>query len=302
MKFSASPHLRKLEARIKYSTTSHIWTPNHQGYPTIVDIAESGFHGVGTGDYAKCWYCGGNIRYWKVNDDPWFLHAKHYPTCDFLLQKKGVAYVQNIVSKYPNIKRRITSKNVTFFFELMPLPKSQTFSHANAMLFNDSSESDSNEEIDTHQKACKKTIITDPIITYTKSMDLVMQLKAILGRIKNVNKSSISLENFDADIASHCIVDRMTSMQAERIYEVVNHEYGKKWLTPLRLLNYMVKISKNEHFCINAQQKCTEHKNENPLDLFQPNIVANYYNYRIAQKFHRHSNLQFILSNLNMPK
>ena len=47
----------------------------------------------------KCWYCGTtSFNRWRYWIDPWVEHAKRAPTCEFLLQKKGVEFARLITS------------------------------------------------------------------------------------------------------------------------------------------------------------------------------------------------------------
>ncbi|CAK8686346.1 unnamed protein product [Clavelina lepadiformis] len=68
-------------------------------------LADSGLYYLGDGDRVKCWYCGGGLQGWERNDDPWREHAKWYPSCEFLLQKKGPDFVTDIVNRFPNLQR-----------------------------------------------------------------------------------------------------------------------------------------------------------------------------------------------------
>jgi len=59
----------------------------------------------GVRDRVKCFYCNGGLQNWRQNDDPWHEHAKWYPSCEFLLQKKGPEFVHGVVARHPNINR-----------------------------------------------------------------------------------------------------------------------------------------------------------------------------------------------------
>lgn len=34
---------------------------------------------AGTGDRVLCFCCGGGVKSWQPEEDPWEEHAKHYP-------------------------------------------------------------------------------------------------------------------------------------------------------------------------------------------------------------------------------
>lgn len=58
------------------------------------ELAEAGFFYTGKGDLVTCFSCGGRLKGWEPNDDPWQEHAKHYDDCQFLLLTKGFGYVE----------------------------------------------------------------------------------------------------------------------------------------------------------------------------------------------------------------
>ncbi|XP_055949550.1 E3 ubiquitin-protein ligase XIAP-like isoform X2 [Argiope bruennichi] len=47
-------------------------------------LAECGLFYTGVGDAVTCFYCGGSLGNWELNDDPWVEHEKFYPDCGFL--------------------------------------------------------------------------------------------------------------------------------------------------------------------------------------------------------------------------
>ncbi|XP_054890693.1 E3 ubiquitin-protein ligase XIAP [Poeciliopsis prolifica] len=62
-------------------------------------LARAGFYSTGEEDKVLCFCCGGGLRGWQPDEDPWVEHAKEYPGCSFLLEEKGVAFVNNIQLK-----------------------------------------------------------------------------------------------------------------------------------------------------------------------------------------------------------
>ena len=42
----------------------------------------------------RCFSCGGGLRNWDDGDIPWIEHARWYPHCDFLRQRKGDLFIQ----------------------------------------------------------------------------------------------------------------------------------------------------------------------------------------------------------------
>ena len=60
---------------------------------------------MGESDRMRCWYCDGGLQDWKTEDNPWFEHAKWFPLCEFILQKKGVDFVCETTLRFQNLRR-----------------------------------------------------------------------------------------------------------------------------------------------------------------------------------------------------
>lgn len=69
------------------------------------DMVEAGLYYLGQRDRVKCWYCNGGLQNWHVDDNPWFEHAKWFPTCEYVLQNKGPEYVYQVTQRFPNLNR-----------------------------------------------------------------------------------------------------------------------------------------------------------------------------------------------------
>ena len=63
---------------------------------TKEEFADAGFFYTGRGDNVKCFYCDGGLRNWERNDDPWLEHARWFPKCGFLRNKKGKEYIDEV--------------------------------------------------------------------------------------------------------------------------------------------------------------------------------------------------------------
>ncbi|XP_076803172.1 E3 ubiquitin-protein ligase XIAP-like [Clavelina lepadiformis] len=100
-----NPHMRSEESRLQtFLDHSSSW-PAHRIRATPRQIANAGMYYLGVRDRVKCWYCNGGLQNWERDDDPWEEHAKWFPMCEFVLQRKGVDFVHNIVSRFPNLRR-----------------------------------------------------------------------------------------------------------------------------------------------------------------------------------------------------
>ncbi|XP_071112515.1 baculoviral IAP repeat-containing protein 7-like isoform X2 [Haliotis cracherodii] len=65
-------------------------------------IAEAGFFYTGFGDSVKCFSCGGALRNWQKDDDPWIEHARWFPRCPYVRQQKGNEFVDDIEANFRN--------------------------------------------------------------------------------------------------------------------------------------------------------------------------------------------------------
>ncbi|XP_063908731.1 death-associated inhibitor of apoptosis 1-like isoform X1 [Zophobas morio] len=84
------------------------WPKSSKQKPEI--LAEAGFYYRGVEDHTICFKCGGALRDWKDDDDPWEQHALWFPKCNFLLQSKGSKYVEDVQRK---LKSGVPCNNIT---------------------------------------------------------------------------------------------------------------------------------------------------------------------------------------------
>ena len=76
-----------------------------KGYVTPREMADAGFRYLDDSDRVICFYCGGGLKNWEPNDNPWFEHAKWFRLGEYVLKKQGVDYVKDITLKYPKLNR-----------------------------------------------------------------------------------------------------------------------------------------------------------------------------------------------------
>ncbi|RZC35564.1 BIR and/or zf-C3HC4 3 domain containing protein [Asbolus verrucosus] len=62
-------------------------------------LAEAGFYYKGVGDQTVCFHCGGGLKDWEDNDDPWEQHALWFPKCGYLITTKGEGFVDEVRNK-----------------------------------------------------------------------------------------------------------------------------------------------------------------------------------------------------------
>ena len=58
--------------------------PKERVNQTPQKLARAGFYYGRVGDGVICYSCGGGLRNWELNDDPWELHQYWYPHCPFV--------------------------------------------------------------------------------------------------------------------------------------------------------------------------------------------------------------------------
>lgn len=63
------------------------------------ELAEAGFFYTGVGDQTLCFYCGGGLKDWEENDDPWEQHALWFNKCSYVNLKKGQDFVAKVNSR-----------------------------------------------------------------------------------------------------------------------------------------------------------------------------------------------------------
>jgi len=104
-----NPHMRNVTARLQtFRERLHIW-PAHRIAATPEQMSQAGLYYLGERDRVKCWYCNRGLQNWEKVDNPWFEHDKWFPTCEYLLQKKGPEFTENISNRFINLDRPVTS-------------------------------------------------------------------------------------------------------------------------------------------------------------------------------------------------
>uniref|UniRef100_A0A3P9LT18 E3 ubiquitin-protein ligase XIAP n=1 Tax=Oryzias latipes TaxID=8090 RepID=A0A3P9LT18_ORYLA len=107
-------NLENLDARL--STFARVQHPiDHEV------LAKAGFYSKGEGDKVICFRCGGGLKDWDPEDNPWEEHAKYYPGCSFLLSEKGQEFVNTIQLQEPKYSQQVRHFIFVFIFFENPL-------------------------------------------------------------------------------------------------------------------------------------------------------------------------------------
>ncbi|GIY19883.1 hypothetical protein CDAR_244562 [Caerostris darwini] len=80
--------------------------PTYKDWPLIMlsprQLSECGLFYTDKKDIVTCFYCGGSLGNWELNDDPWVEHEKYFPDCGYL----------NLVKCHRNPKQHSTHHNL----------------------------------------------------------------------------------------------------------------------------------------------------------------------------------------------
>lgn len=66
-------------------------------------LSDAGFFYTQKSDRVICFSCGGGLRDWDEQDDPWEQHALWYSKCDYLRLVKGQEFVDAVKAKYAKL-------------------------------------------------------------------------------------------------------------------------------------------------------------------------------------------------------
>lgn len=72
----------------------------------LQQLSDAGFYYTGKGDRVSCFSCGGGLKDWEENDDPWEQHAMWYAACEYLKLMKGVEFIEKMARKREELCKR----------------------------------------------------------------------------------------------------------------------------------------------------------------------------------------------------
>lgn len=119
------------------------------------ELAEAGFFYTGKGDHTICFYCGGGLKNWEEQDDPWEQHALWFSKCGFLILHKTKEFVEKIRDR--RINGEDAGQGEASSEVEKPAEKPET-----ATTNNNAKETDNEQNLNTLCKIC-----------YTKQMGVV---------------------------------------------------------------------------------------------------------------------------------
>ncbi|XP_052898330.1 death-associated inhibitor of apoptosis 1 [Anopheles moucheti] len=76
----------------------------YEDWPTSLkqkpqQLSDAGFFYTGKSDRVKCFSCGGGLKDWEQDDEPWEQHAIWYSNCHYLQLMKGREFIQHCNEK-----------------------------------------------------------------------------------------------------------------------------------------------------------------------------------------------------------
>ncbi|KAK7447334.1 hypothetical protein BaRGS_00040192 [Batillaria attramentaria] len=82
------PDMAMINARV---ATYRNWPPANSHTP--IQLAEAGFYYAGYADCGRCFFCGGGLKNWERNDNPWIEHARWFARCPYIRQCQGQDFI-----------------------------------------------------------------------------------------------------------------------------------------------------------------------------------------------------------------
>lgn len=116
-------------------------------------LSDAGFYYTGKGDRVCCFSCGGGLKDWEENDDPWEQHAMWYGKCEYLKLMKGADFLEKMAKQREEICKRSSGAASCSSQSSQESYKEPTFNSSEQM--QDTSEKSDEEEEKKDSKLCK---------------------------------------------------------------------------------------------------------------------------------------------------
>ena len=82
----------------RFRSFSNKWPEDANQTPE--QLSEAGFFYTWKNDRVICFCCGGGLRDWLVDDDPWEQHALWYDKCDYVRLQMGPTFIADVKKKF----------------------------------------------------------------------------------------------------------------------------------------------------------------------------------------------------------
>lgn len=120
------------------------------------ELSDAGFFYTGKGDRVCCFSCGGGLKDWEENDDPWEQHGMWYGKCEYLKLMKGAGFVEEMAKKREELCKKGSQDEVASCSSSQSSHSSIKDSDSNSSeKLMDMSEKSDEEEEKKDSKLCK---------------------------------------------------------------------------------------------------------------------------------------------------
>lgn len=122
------------------------------------ELSDAGLYYTGKGDKVCCFCCGGGLKDWELNDDPWEQHTMWFGNCEYVKLVKGPDYIKKMAEKKKEIigKPCDTPSTSSQSSSSSPTPPSED--EALMQVIVEKAETTTCEKSTEVQKAAEKTI------------------------------------------------------------------------------------------------------------------------------------------------
>lgn len=90
------PKYSRIQSEATRLSTYKRWPKQIKQSPQ--QLARAGLFFSGYDDCVCCYVCGGHIRQWALEDDPWIEHCRLFPLCPFTWEHKGEQFINQALS------------------------------------------------------------------------------------------------------------------------------------------------------------------------------------------------------------
>ena len=248
----AFPHMRSVQTRMQ---SFEIAFALHEMVGSPSDFAEAGFFYVSNNIEIRCWYCSGSLVNWDPFEKPWVIHARFFPDCQFLLQRKGISFVRQ-VHEIDNSRRRRINQIMEPIANLL----GQRYQNTLYSTYD-------SQDIEEMQEPA--IVVTDPMTENSKKHTLVLKLQNNMNTMRDSLIEITEEPNFDSYYAARCIVDRFGDEANTKLNKILEEQ------SPKIVLNSLIAICDGINFCKNNQNKCDDHKECEPRTFIQQDLDNN---------------------------
>jgi len=70
--------------------------------PSPSQLSEAGFFFIGPRDKVQCFSCETSHKNWKPAEDPWERHTCSSPSCDYIIETRGLDFISRMMEKVKN--------------------------------------------------------------------------------------------------------------------------------------------------------------------------------------------------------